>query len=300
MSSDSKVITAPIGVQRRDPSPRAIAPVWGRSSQLRSMLDDVEFDDPDQIVDADGRPYIGKCLALHCNDNAFRETDISGIPFCIKHWEGPLMETHVRLKDQDLPTSDLCPNCNHPVYVGDYPFCNGDPDKHRPMRQKNAQSFKPMIRYENPKEPGHFFHVNDYKPGSNEERMAFNSGYTKLVELTSIHQIDAADKRMREYHIEQHQHQEAIRLDKIAQSARESEKRLKALLDKPELKAPEQAPDLLQSTTAGKMFIDHAINERRNRKPRAKPEPQYVSEVMAYDAVNRIPHRSKEGKDVRD
>lgn len=299
MSSEPKIITAPIGVQRRESKVHAVAPIWGRSSQLREWVgDDVEFED---ITDNEGRPLIGKCMALHCNNNAFRATDLNGIPFCDeKHWEGPLIETHVRIKDQDLPISDVCPTCQHPVYVGDYPFCNGDPDKHRPQRKKNAQVFKPMIRYENPKEPGHFFHVNDYKPGSNEERMAFNSGYTKLVELTSIPAIDKADKRMREYHIEQHQLQEEIRIGHIDKSRRESEQRLRTLLDKPELKSPEQAPELIQSTAAGKMFIDHAIQQRRERKPRAKPQPEYVSEVMAYDACHRQEARTKDGKVARD
>lgn len=256
--------------------------------------------EPDIIRDEEGRERIGVCMAMHCDRDAFRETDISGIPFCDAHWEGPRMEKHVRLKDEESPNSDICPVCQHIIFVGDHPICHGNPDEHRPVRARNAQPFKPIIRYEKADTPGHFFHVNDHKPGSREEFRAFESGFTVLRELKDIREIDKADKRMRDYHIEQHEKQEAIRLEKIDQSRKESEARLRAIQAKAELKKPEQVPGLLESSAAGKMFIDHMIERRREKKPKPKPKPEYASEVMNYDVNNRMESRTKDGKVARD
>ena len=168
----------------------------------------------------------------------------------------------------DSNPAGKCPECGGDLRVGDWPFCQGSADAHRPIRELNARRWEPIVVWEADAEPGKFSY-----PGQSDEPVP--EGYHR-VELLNLREADLFVKRVNgiergKAELDRRLNYQAID-EAVQRRRRDTEARIRG---NPRAEALYRAAR------------DWADKRRELIRARHRMEPNFHIQVLSFDSGNR-------------
>lgn len=157
----------------------------------------------------------------------------------------------------------ICPECNQPLSIGDFPFC-----PHGPMRDRHAQAFDPIVVHRDA--------AGNYSfPGHSSDPVP--EGYEK-VELRTIREADAFCRQMNT----------SIRAQRLADYEQEYgmfQERVKQTREGVRERLASQGITHSDTWERVKKYVDEKRYQKYTRMMAA--DPNFNLQILSRDASNR-------------